>query len=155
MPTSKKRKNKDTKKTVSFRESFNSHANFQNKIVNNLPETKLDPYHKKVSDLVQTFAEPLLNLANTEEALRNSIDFCLVAWNLAVSKNKNPETADDLFNSYIDAYDEEVREGMRKNMNIMISRKDKLFSEDNVMIADYQVYFDKDGNLNLSVASVR
>ncbi|RYX99024.1 hypothetical protein EON78_04040 [bacterium] len=76
MPTSKKRKNKDTKKTVSFRESFNSHANFQNKIVNNLPETKLDPYHKKVSDLVQTFAEPLLNLANTEEALRNSIDFC-------------------------------------------------------------------------------
>lgn len=155
MPTSKKRKNKDTKKTVSFRESFNSHANFQNKIVNNLPDTKLDPYHKKVSDIIQNFSEPLINMANTEEAIKVTIDFCIVAWNLAVSKNKNPEKADDLFNSYINAYDEEIRESMRNNMNFMISRKDKLFSEDNVMIADYQLYFDKDGNMNFSVASVR
>ena len=156
LPTSKKRKKKISKRNGSSvaRSAFNDKAEFQNKMMTNFPDAKVQGYHRSVSEMLAEFAKPLLETTESQQDTKNALEFSIIGWNLAVSKGKDPAKIEQILNSYVESYDESSRQNVRDDLNKMIARKEELFPEENIMIADYQLSFDEQGEMQLSVASL-
>ncbi len=156
MPTSKKRKKKDTKKksVSTVKGSNHNHQDLEKEMLEKFPDAKVEKYHRSVSEMIIQFAEPLIETSENDKNTRNALEFSIIAWNLSVNKKKDPIKVEEILNAYVDSYNEESRESVRSDLTKLISRKEKMFPDENISIADYKLTYDDKGSMNLSVASL-
>lgn len=103
----------------------------------------------KMSEVIQSFIEPYLRYADTEENLRKLLGLASMAWNVALfPKEQRPKALDDAFASF----EPEMRAGLEALVEEMIKRKDQHFSEIRRAVIDFEVQMNK-GGFYLSVAS--
>jgi len=103
----------------------------------------------KMSEVMENFIEPYMDLANTEENLRKLLTLAGLAWNTALfPKEERAKMLDD----GLGTLPPEARAGLKALVEEMIKRKDQHFSEIRRAVVDFEVRTTKNG-FYLSVAS--
>lgn len=105
----------------------------------------------KMSEVILSFAEPYLELANTYKELDKTISLAIVAWNTALipeseQKAMVKKMINDLSFSGVDARD------LIKVVGGMIKRKRRYFADHTRAVTEYHLSETRDG-IHLSVAS--
>ncbi len=97
----------------------------------------------KMSEVLEAYVEPYLDLANTFDELRMLFLVAVLAWNIALlPEDKQQAAIDDLVEKGVHAEDVEVEEAkadMRNILNELIARKELLFAEYNRFIIDFRL----------------
>ena len=103
----------------------------------------------KMSEVMEAFIEPYLDLANTEENLRKLVTLAGLAWNTALFPE---EQRAKMLDDGLATLPPEARAGLKAFVEEMIKRKDQHFSEIKRAVVDFEVRTTKEG-FYLSVAS--
>lgn len=103
----------------------------------------------KMSDVLQAFVEPYLDLANTLDELRLLFLTAVLAWNIALLPEDQQQAAiEDLVEKGIRAEDEEAegaRADLRSVLKELVARKELLFAEYNRFIVNFRLVGTGDG----------
>ncbi len=103
----------------------------------------------KMSEVLEAFVEPYLDLANTLDELRLLFLTAVLAWNIALLPEDQQQAAiDNLVEKGIRAEDEgaeEARADLRSVLNELVARKELLFAEYNRSIVDFRLVDTGDG----------
>lgn len=103
----------------------------------------------KMSEVIENFIEPYMDLADTEANLRKLLTLAGLAWNTALfPKEERAKMLDD----GLATLPPEARPGLKAFVEEMIKRKDQHFSEIRRAVVDFEVHTTKDG-FYLNVAS--
>ena len=107
----------------------------------------------KMSQVLQDFVEPHMDLADTEEAYGKLLALAVVAWNASLlPEEEQQEMIDRVLEAGISAGDDELRAGLKGIVNMLIARKRAYFSEYTRDIIDFEVTDTGEG-YHLTVAS--
>lgn len=97
----------------------------------------------KMSEVLEAFVEPYLDLANTFDELRLLFLTAILAWNIALLPEDRQQAAiEDLVEKGVRAEDEEAEEAradLRSVLNELIARKELFFAEYNRFIVDFRL----------------
>ena len=119
------------------------------KITSKFPGMEINQgsYGKSISQIIYEFSEPLIQKnINSQEDTINMIRFAVVAWNLAVTIKKEPNSSKiELMEKMFPNFDQSEREKLQVDVYNLIKRKEKLFQDDDFLIADIDVSFVKEG----------
>lgn len=156
MPVSKKRKKKPSKSTNKVQTSNQMKA-----LSSRVEKLKNDKglisgtYEKNVSDMLAEYAEPLTEDSQNEEQTKRAIEFAIMGWNTAVlNKREGNNSALERVVDALRQHEPGREELLKKDLEVLIERKNEMFPDEDVLIADYELSFDSKGNIKLSVASV-
>ena len=154
MPVSKKRNKKVKNKTIQ-KEFKNPAKTLLKRVESELENTEIVNYKKSVSKMIAAFAKPLIDDAgDNQDQIIKAIEFSILVWNVSVSikKDKNNEALEILLDAMSEYTTIFERDSFRKEIEELIKRKEYLFPDDNIMIADFEVSFKK-GDFRLFVAA--
>lgn len=112
---------------------------------------------EKMSDVLQSYAEPLLDVANNYEQINKAIGMAAVFWNASLEATE--EEAREKVQSFLDMSETESRELSFKDddfdemFKFMFYRKQQLFPNNQRMIVNYEVTDLGEGDIHLNIAS--
>lgn len=107
----------------------------------------------KMSEVLQEFVEPYLDLAPTPIQRQQLFDLAVIAWNLALTPENNQQSVLDYLLQDISKDDDPFfYKEMRSFINDLMNRKQELFDEHKRYIVDFQLQ-DVGKKFHLSVAS--
>jgi hypothetical protein len=112
------------------------------------------PGHEKMSEVIMEFASPMLEKSTDDEMSRNIISFAILAWNLALHKERGNDAAyQELHDMALSSYtDETGRQQFHHFLAMLLQRKREFFSDYKRFILDYELSFTRD-NMHLDVVS--
>jgi hypothetical protein len=90
----------------------------------------------KMSEVLEEFIAPYLEIADTEEVFRKLLVTAVIAWNTALFPAKERKT---YLEKVLEALPEQVRADGRAIISELMARKERYFSEYERMIIDYEV----------------
>lgn len=112
---------------------------------------------EKMSDVLQSYAEPLLDAANNYEQISNAIGIAAVVWNASLAPTE--EEAKEKVQSFLEM-DHTESSGLSFKDNdfaeiftLMFDRKQRFFQNNRRMIVDYDVTDLGEGDIHINVAS--
>jgi len=111
---------------------------------------------EKMSEVIENFAEPLLEDCENDKDIKKIIKFAILVWNLTLipddDKQKNEiQNFVDTLSTSNDA--NEIRH-FKHYTNLLVTRKRKMFSHIKRAIIDYQ-FSGSGSNLRLNIASTK
>ena len=84
----------------------------------------------KMSEVLEAFVEPYLDVADTEDAYRKLLMLAVVAWNASfLTEEEQREMVDDITGKVMSAATREDKEGFRELVSTLVERKRAHFSE--------------------------
>ena len=109
---------------------------------------------EKMSAVILDFASPYLVKSTSDEMSRNIITFAILAWNLAIYKERGMDEAfqrihDEVLSSYSE---EKGRQQFHNFLAQFLQRKQEYFAEHKSFILEYDISFPSD-NIHLDVVS--
>jgi hypothetical protein len=112
------------------------------------------PGIEKMSAVILDFARPMLNNVTNDDMRRNVISFAILAWNLALYKERgNDETFQKLHDMALASHtDETRRQQFHHFLAMLLQRKHEFFADYKRFILDYALSFNHD-NMHLDVVS--
>ena len=112
------------------------------------------PDVEKMSAVILDFARPMLNNVTNDDMRRNIISFAILAWNLALYKERgNDEAFQKLHDMALSSHtDETRRQQFHHFLAKLLQRKREFFSDYKRFILDYELSFTRD-NMHLDVVS--
>jgi len=107
----------------------------------------------KMSEVLADFIEPYRDWADTEEAYRKLLTLAMLAWNASFLLTEEQQAmVDEVINGSLPAATEELKNGLKQIVNMLMARKQAYFSAYKRNIIDYELT-DTGKDYRLSVAS--
>ncbi|MFN8577729.1 MAG: hypothetical protein U0354_12805 [Candidatus Sericytochromatia bacterium] len=116
---------------------------------------KIGDYEKNVSQMMSEFTKDMTESAETDEEVKRAVEFAIIAWNTSVIMKRQGN--DSALKQVIEALKQQElgkEDVLEKDLKILIDRKNEMFPNEDVLIANYDISFSKDGSFSLSVASI-
>jgi hypothetical protein len=112
------------------------------------------PGHEKMSEVIMEFASPMLDNSTNDEITRNIISFAILAWNLALHKERgNNDAYQGLHDMALSSCTDEIeRQQFHRFLTMLLQRKREYFADYERFILDYELSFTRD-NMHLDVVS--
>ncbi len=108
----------------------------------------------KISEAILEMAEPLLTKYPKREHITVLIDLAILAWNISLASGATREKIEDkvieLMPGELDAVD---IASIVEQTDMLVERKNKLYSDIRYFIVSYNLSFDDDGQLTLDIDS--
>jgi hypothetical protein len=107
----------------------------------------------KMSDVLERFAEPYLDFAETAEDYRKLFTVAALAWNAAfLPPSEQEKMVDDILGARVPADSGELKKGLTEIVGALIARKQALFADNTRKIVNLELTETASG-FHLSVAS--
>jgi hypothetical protein len=123
----------------------------RNKATNNnvkIIDRKLLGKKEKISTVLLEMIKPVLYTAQDEEDARGIISMGIVAWNCGIIKQTMGE---EKLQDAMKAFKSKENNDERKLLDEYISKKCNQYEQYNDFITDFQLSFERDGKMNLTV----
>ena len=142
--SAKKQYKKKRRKYTGFRSQMQRDGLFYDKKLVYEPKGK-----DKMSEIFIKFAEPYIELVETEEGYNNLFAVAMIAWNASFLDNIDQRK---MISEYKNIFPLGFRKDFVNIVNVLIERKNKHFSENDRKILSYKI-IDLGDDINVQVAS--
>jgi hypothetical protein len=108
---------------------------------------------ERMSDVIETFAEPLLRDCRSDNEIKKAIKFAIIVWNLTLlPENKQDNKIEELVKALSPSGKIDEITQTRYFINLLITRKRKKFPDIKRTVIDYQ-FSGAGSTLRLDIAS--
>ncbi|RMD51860.1 MAG: hypothetical protein D6828_06580 [Nitrospirae bacterium] len=104
----------------------------------------------KMSEVLEAFVEPYIELADTEEKFRELVSIAVAAWNTSLLPK---EVREEIIENVLVGFPEEIQKNAIQILEGFIRRKELYFSEYKRAIVDFEIAATKKG-YNIVVVSM-
>jgi hypothetical protein len=97
-------------------------------------------HHRKMSEVILDFAEPLLNtIDDNDELFEDVISFAVICWNVSFLPEEEQQK---ILSSLVDEMaksDVLLRLSVKNDIRMLLNRKKTFFADDKRMVVDYKI----------------